>query len=318
MSAPIVSVVIPTHNRHDKLAETLAPLRHQSLSADDYEIIVVDDGSTPPVELPVRGDGPMLRLIRRGGGERSAARNAGADAARGELLVFLDDDITVGPDFLTAHYRAHQEWPGALAVGSIRLPEETARTPFGRFRQRLEDEVIPGQRGPVSMNNFCAAANMSIARRRFMELGGFDTGIASSEDQDLALRHTGSGGRIVFIPEARVVHRDGALDPAAYCRRAEWGAKMMIPFCRRYPDFHDNLVREWVNGPVRLGAEPASASIRKMIKGLLALGPVLTGLHWIVSRIEQLAPESALLDRLYRLTLGVHLQRGYRRGRALY
>ena len=69
---------------------------------------------------------------------------------------------------------------------------------------------------------------------------GFDAVLASSEDQDLALRHTATGGRIAFVPEARVVHCDSALDIRSYCRRAEWGAEHMIPFCRRYPDWPAN------------------------------------------------------------------------------
>lgn len=314
MSTVLISVIIPTHNRHEKLAETIAPLRRQTFRADHYEVIVVDDGSTPPVGLPASGGGPELRLLRRGGGERSAARNTGAEAARGQLLVFVDDDITVEANFLEVYWRAHKEWPEALMVGAIRLPESAVSTPFGRFRQQLEDQGIPVKRGPVEMRNFCAAANMAMARARFLELGGFDRGIASSEDQDLALRHTGREGEIVFVPEARVIHRDGALDIRDYCRRAEWGAEMMAPFCRRYPEFPDNVERERVNGPAQWGREPASVSVRKAVKAVLGVAPLRAGLIGVVKVLERLAPESVALERLYRLLLGIHLQRGYRRG----
>jgi len=309
MSGPRVSVIIPTHNRPEKLEETLAHLTRQSLDASDYEIIVVDDGSTPPVTLPAN-----FRLIRLDGGERSAARNKGAAAARGELLVFVDDDITVGNNFLAAHLEAHREWPRALLVGAIRLPESALLTPFGRFRQHLEDSDIPKRRGPTGMRNFCAAANTAISRARFDELGGFDPGIASAEDQDLALRHTASGELIVFVPEARVIHRDSSLDLGSYCRRAEWGAEMMIPFCRRYPDLPDNVVRERINGPVRWGAEPIGLSVRKTAKTAFAAAPLRLVLMGTAIILERLAPASALLERIYRLILGIHLQRGYRRG----
>src|SRR5262249_14240230 len=93
LMGPRCSVVIPTHNRHAKLAETLAGIARQTLPAQEYEIIVVDDGSAPPVVLP-NGEGrPECRLVRLEGSERSAARNAGGAIACGHLLVFIDDDI---------------------------------------------------------------------------------------------------------------------------------------------------------------------------------------------------------------------------------
>lgn len=312
-----ISVIIPTHNRPDKLRETLSCLREQSIPAMDYEIIVVDDGSVPEVSLKDISDindGPSQRLVRLEKVGRSAARNSGARAARGGLLLFLDDDMRVGRDFLAAHLAARAEWPQALRVGVIYLPVEILTSPFGKFRHNLEQECVPLNRGPVTMRNFCAAGNMAIARERFFDLGGFDHAIESSEDQDLALRHTASGGEIVFVPEAEAIHCDGALDIRSYCQRSEWGMKNMLPFCYRYPDWPDNIERERVNGPVRFGREPLRESIRKTIKLALAIQPALETLFFAASLLEHIAPRGAALDRVYRLLLGVHLLRGYRKG----
>lgn len=312
------SVIIPTHNRPAQLAETLNTLRDQSLSADSYEIIVVDDGSNPPVVAPEFGKKPVCRLIRLERGERSAARNAGAAVARGELLVFVDDDISVGPEFLAEHLRAHEQWPDALLVGAIHLPFEALSSPFVRFRQRLERYGLPVKRGVVSIHNFCAAANMAISRDSFQRLGGFDRTISSSEDQDFALRHTISGGKIAYVPEASAIHHDHSLEIRSYCRRAEWGMTHMIPFCRRYPDLPDNIERGRVNGVVQLGAEPAALSAKKLIKAALATRPSILVLFFLVAMLEFMSPDSKLLDFLYRLLLGLHIFRGYRRGLKLY
>lgn len=314
MSHSPISVIIPTHNRQEKLADTLATLLPQSIGVTDYEVIIVDDGSSPPVTLPARGDSSELRLLRLAGGERSAARNAGAAAARSELLVFIDDDISVANDFLRVYLDAHHKWPDALLVGAIRLPGEATATPFGRFRQRLEDKGLPTQAGLTSRPNFCTAANMAISRKRFADLGGFDHEIASGEDQDFALRHTASGGEISFVPAARVIHRDGAIDLKSYCRRVEWGSRMLAPFCHRYPDFEDTRIREAVNGRLRLGNEPIGQSVRKLIKSLFSLKPIVPLPLGLAALLESIAPNSALLDRLYRLNLGLHIFRGYRDG----
>jgi GT2 family glycosyltransferase len=316
MSRPTVSVIIPTHNRPDRLPGTLAALASQDLPGADYEVIVVDDGSSPAVQLPECGF--PCTLVRLEGVERSAARNAGAAAAHGDLLVFIDDDIAVRPGFLAAHYQAHREWPDALLVGEIRLPDEALRLPFPRFRQRLENREAPQAAGLTSQPNFCAAGNVAIPRRRFETLGGFDPGLSSGEDQDLALRHTSAGGRIAFVPAAGSVHHDSALDVRSYCRRVEWGSEAMIPFCLRYHDWPDNVERARVNGPTRWGAESPALSLRKLVKSALALPVVTACLFRVAALLERRAPVSRLLDRVYRLLLGVHILRGYRRGLKRY
>jgi GT2 family glycosyltransferase len=309
-----VSVIIPTHNRHDKIVETVAGLRGQTLPATDYEIIVMDDGSTPPVVLAGELENPNCRVIRLEGIERSAARNAGATLAQGHILLFLDDDIAVKENFLATHLRAHEEWPGALVVGAIHLPAEVLKTPFGRFRQNLELNAVPQERGLVAARNFCTAANMSIYREQYFDLGGFNSAIRSSEDQELALRHTARGGQIVFIPEADTVHYDHSLDIQSYCQRVEWGSENIVPFCQRYPDWPQNIERQRINGPLQLRQEPLGLSLRKLAKSVLGQNLFLKGLFALTLIMERSVPQSTALDRLYRLLLGIHLQRGYRKG----
>ena len=296
------------------MASTLACLKRQRFASTDYEIIVVDDGSNPPVTLKENSDGPRCRLVRLEGLERSAARNSGAAIAEGEMLIFIDDDTIVEPDFIRSHLNAHEEWPEALVVGTNRLPDEMLMTPFGRFRQRLERQSLPERRGPTDIPNFCTAQNMSINRDVFRKLGGFEPRIICGEDQDLALRHTSRGGKIVFQPEAASVHDDTALDIRSYCKRTEWGAENMVAFCLRYPDWPDNVERERVNGSVRLGREPLKQSLRKAIKRAFTFNPILIVLFAMSALLERTAPNSSALDRVYRLLLGAHILRGYQKG----
>ncbi len=312
----LVSVVIPSRGRPEALAETLAALRGQSLPPSDFEIVVVDDGSVPPLSLSRMGDGAGLRLVRLDGRERSAARNAGARAAVGDVLVFIDDDMSVSREFVHAHLLGQREWPGALAVGSISLSDEAVGRAFGRFRQELERQGIPRQRGLTDAKNFCTAANMSMKRERFLELGGFDEELVSAEDQDFALRHRERGGAIVFLPEAAAIHRDVALDIRSYCHRTEWGSERLVAFCRRHPTWPENVERDRVNGPIRLAHESIERTLRKLGKTVIALRPALEVLFAVAAILERSAPDSWLLGRVYRLLLGAHIFRGYRRGLA--
>jgi glycosyltransferase involved in cell wall biosynthesis len=312
----ILSVVIPTRNRLGSLRETLGALRDQTLVVSDYEIIVVDDGSDPAVELPPSEGGARWTVLRLEGRERSAARNVGARSARGDVLVFVDDDVLVRRDFLKAHLSGQAEWPGALIVGSIRLPDEVVAVPFGRFRQALELQGIPGDRGLTDVKNFCTAANMSISRGRFLELGGFDEALVTGEDQDLALRHSQGGGLIAFLPEAAAIHSDDTVHVRDYCRRAEWSSERLVDFCERNPRWPDNVERERVNGPVHWRHEPFRWSARKILKRLVAARAVVEVLFVFAEILERSSPDSQVLERVYRLLLGAHIFRGYRRGLA--
>lgn len=308
-----VSVVIPTHNRPEKLRETVEKLRLQNFPKNNYEIVVVDDGSTPPVKFDEDFIiSPTVRIVRLEGEERSVARNTGAREANGELVIFIDDDIWTKPDFIESHWQAHQEFSDLLAIGEILLPDNSQNTPFGRFRQRLEKDGIPRKRGLVAEKNFCAAGNASIKRELFLQLGGFDTTISSSEDQDFALRHTAQNGKIAFLPEASTIHNDNALDIRGYCQRNEWGSRLMKPFYERYPDFSANIERERINGFVKLGKEPFSNSLRKVFKSIIATKFSTVILFKSADLLEKVAPNSSILDKIYRFLLGAHIFRGYR------
>ncbi len=307
---PLISVVVATRDRPQKLNHLLEALEAQTLDRGRFEIIVVDDGSKPPVSLR---DGRLV-LLREAGVERCRARNAGAAAASGELLLFLDDDMVPAPGCLAAHCEAHRNWPQCVVIGAVHLPPALAETPFGRFRGAQDQGDWPAQGGPGTNADFCTAQNMSLARERFLMIGGFDPQLTVSEDQDLGLRWLADGGKIAFLPTATALHDDGARDIRAYCRRMEWGQMHQVAFARKYPRLASSRKRAAVNGPLRPGREPLPRSALKLLKALLGFAPVLSALFGCASRLERSAPQSKTLKRLYKLLLAIHLQRGWRKG----
>jgi glycosyltransferase involved in cell wall biosynthesis len=314
MSALEFSVIVATHNRPRALDLTLSGLAPALAKVSPGELIVVDDGSEPAAAPNLAQFSVSGRLLRTAGLGRSAARNAAARVAQGRILVFVDDDVTVIDGFIRAHLLAQARHPFALVTGAIRLPPETQEHPFGRFRQRLEDRGLVGTVPEQMPQNFCASGNMSLSLERFVALDGFDARLHSAEDQDLALRHSAAGGRIVFLPQASAVHRDEALDIRSYCRRVEWGADATVDFCHKHPGFPDNVQRERVNGWTKWGREPALLSLRKTAKWLLGWAPFNKALLLGAAFVERVRPESRWLDLLYRGLLGIHLQRGHRQG----
>ena len=310
-----LSVITATYNRQQKLQEIVKNLSRQTIPPEEYEVIVVDDGSPRAITIPDDCRPKNFQLIRfEKNQERSVARSTGVKLATGRILVFVDDDLILQPDFLEQHLRAQNEWENLLGIGKIILPPDKLAEPGIRFRQELEMNEIPADRGLVEKPNFATAANMSIKRDHFLKLGGFNPKIKGIEDQEFALRHTAQGGKIAYLPEAIAIHNDDWLDFFSFCRRQERGAEWMVEFSRLYPDWEDTKERELVCGKLNLSGEPIGLSAKKILKSALGTSPGKSGLKLLIKSFEKIAPKSAVLDKLYRMTLGVHLQKGYRRG----
>src|SRR3970040_688082 len=118
MPAPYISIVIPTYNRPTVLASCLRAIAGLAYPRDRFEVIVVDDGGSAPLEqilAPYRE--LSLKLIHQANSGPAAARNRGAREATGELLVFTDDDCAPAPDWLARFAERHALAPGCAIGG---------------------------------------------------------------------------------------------------------------------------------------------------------------------------------------------------------
>jgi hypothetical protein len=211
---PLVSVVVPTHDRPGRLAALLAALRAQTLAQGDFEVIIVDDGSGPETAalLDSEGDresgaGGVRRLRREHAGGPGTARNLGWREARAPLIAFTDDDCCPGPEWLAAGLRAHLASPRGLIQGRTEPnPDELDR--LGVFSRTVS---VPG---PGPQYETC---NIFYPRELLERLGGFDEAFDArlgGEDAELGWRALEAGRPTGFAHDALVfhaVHRLGAL-----------------------------------------------------------------------------------------------------------
>ena len=205
---PAVSVVVPTVGRPQSMSRLLAALARQDLAASAFEVIVVVNGpSAADFQLPRHG--PDVTLLRRREPGRSGAANAGAAAARADVLVFLDDDMEPWPNWLRAHVEAHRIEGERLVLGPVPVAV-TDRSGAAslhvarRFDRHLAKIRRPGYRIEPSD---AYTGNASIRRATFEALGGFDDRLVEygNEDRDLARRLVASGGVITVAPDAGAV-----------------------------------------------------------------------------------------------------------------
>jgi len=194
---PTISVVIPTRNRSQLLERTLEALVGQTMALEEFEVIVVSDGSTDDTCAMI------ARLQRRSSNVKScaqaqrgpaAARNRGIALARGRIVAFTDDDCVPDKDWLRSIIDCFGANPQALGVEGQTTTEDEKVTP-------LTHQVV-NLRGGFSR----PTCNVAYRRGVLMRAGGFDEGYSfNAEDEDMALT-VSEMGPIVFCEQARVLH----------------------------------------------------------------------------------------------------------------
>jgi len=218
-SRPDVSIVIPVFNRAEFTARCLAALA-ETVDAGRVEVIVVDNASSDATAA-VLGAAPLPVRVLRNDENLGFARacNQGARAARGGLLVFLNNDTEPEPGWLEALERAAAE-PGVGIVGARLLYPGTRRVqhaglalteqgvPDHLWRSLPEDDPRVVEPRDVDM---VTGACLAVARERFLALGGFDEAYVNGvEDVDLCLAARAAGLRVRYESRAVVLHHEGA------------------------------------------------------------------------------------------------------------
>jgi glycosyltransferase involved in cell wall biosynthesis len=204
--SPELSVVIPTHDRRDLLRACLYSFEYQSASVETFEVVVVIDGSTDGTSEMLSAYAPpfAVSVLSQARAGVSAARNAGAKAARGRVLLFIDDDVTASSSLVAAHLAAHQRDNCIVGVGVIatRIPARADR--FAQLRAQVTREHYEHLLARPLTHLDCYGGNFSVTRSMFEEVEGFSENLPVLNDYELAYRLHEAGGRFVFIPDAGV------------------------------------------------------------------------------------------------------------------
>jgi GT2 family glycosyltransferase len=216
VSAPRLSVVIPSYDGRPMLAACLQSLRSQTLARDAFEIVVVDNGSVDDTEAWLRAAHPDVCVIREARNLGFAeANNRGAAMARGERLVLLNNDAVAGPRFLEALEQAASASSAPVAVAGRILDAGGAEIEFGGSDiggfgfgfQRSSWQAGFAECADGGELPFACGGAMLIRRADFVQLGGFDPDyFAYYEDVDLGWRLWLSGRRVVYARDAEVRH----------------------------------------------------------------------------------------------------------------
>lgn len=205
-----ISVIVPTYNRGEPLCRSLGSLFKQTYP--NFEIIVVDqsDKKFPEKEEFLKTNKKKIRYFTSKIPNAARAKNLGVGKAKGEILLFLDDDVECRQGLLANHIKNYKDKKIGAVVGRIitsgqKLEENnknvgriTAWGSFsGGFSSKVKQEIFDA-----------ITCNASWRKEVFVELGGFDENFTGPirEDSDLAIRTCRAGYKIIFEPQAELVH----------------------------------------------------------------------------------------------------------------
>jgi len=226
-SSPQVSVVLTTYDRPKLLEKILSGFANQTARREDFEVIIVDDGSEPPVKEVVQkfsGQINTVYLYQPNSG-LAAARNNGIRAARGQIVLFSDDDDMPGPELIAQHLRSHRQNPDEriAVLGHLDWHKDLQVTPLMHYITHIGGEYFGYDR--LQDGQFydvwkwwggLISAKLSLLRS--VE-GPFDIGLRFGyEDTELACRLLHKDVKVLYNARARsFILR--AVDFESFCKR---------------------------------------------------------------------------------------------------
>lgn len=202
------SVIVPTFNRPRQLLACLQSLDQLAYPCHLFEVIVVDDGSAAELapRLVASQYRFQVRVLQQPNSGPAKARNFGASQAEGRWLAFTDDDCSPAPEWLQQLQVSLEASPGGLVAGGTwnRCPGNLCSV-----ANQLLIETVCGWFAEFAPERlFFTSNNFAADRRRFLNLGGFDTrfSLAAGEDREFCMRWFRAGGELLRRPEAVLLH----------------------------------------------------------------------------------------------------------------
>ncbi|MCU1594796.1 MAG: glycosyltransferase family 2 protein [Frankiales bacterium] len=245
MTAPRLSVVLPTYQRAELLDRCLSALARSDL--DSFEVVAVDDGSTDRTSEVLRdhaGKMPLIALTQQRNAGPAAARNRGLGAAAAPLVLFVDDDVVVTSTLLRQHVDLHDAAADdtLCVLGRVDWHPDLRITPFMHWLDRsglqfaYDTWLTEGVVDPPYAAFY--TANLSIPRALLVAADGFDERFPfpAYEDMELAFRLAQQGLRMEYRPAALAYH-SRAIDLPTFRRRTAMVARSAALLRTAAPDF---------------------------------------------------------------------------------
>lgn len=242
-----ISVIIPTYNNLKLLKKTISCLEQQTVPPDQFEVIVIDDGSSDGTSTWLQNYHTSLNLkpvILSQNRGRSEARNAGLSKAAGSIVLLLDGDLEFGSELISRH-AAHHRDKSDVIIGRIAYQPELGHRAYARFLETRG--AMKSTFAQQVTGRYFLSGNSSLARSVVQQIGGFDTEIHYGEDIDFGLRLEQAGISLTYDPLLKVYHNHIRNLTEVLDNAREFGHSELPKLLAKHPELSGTFRIKWLN-----------------------------------------------------------------------
>ena len=319
--APTISVIIPTHNRRASLLRTLDSLCHQTYSMDRVTVIIVDDSSTDDTQTIADQQFPFhLCYLHQKQQGATVARNNGAKISQAEILVFIDDDVTISSQALEALVEICCQWSKVIVVGTIHRRSSEIASVYTRVFLTYAGNSQTAEGDVELLFIDCNTELLACRRSDFFVLGMLQDptggyGWPNWDDVEFGYRAYLNGYRLLQSGRAIGEHWDHSIsDRTKACQRWYRASKSAVWLFNRHQELHSLIPMLSDKIPLAWGQDTPSLIARKLARNLLSTRPFFWTTEKLINFLEQHYPSPVVLHRLYGFLNGACMSQGYREG----
>ncbi len=227
-----ISVIIPAYNAQESLCKCIEALLKQSLDRQNYEIIVVNDGSIDSTETVVKNC--PVKYIRQDNRGPASARNKGAKDAKGEIILFTDSDCVADENWIAEMSKPFEDDAVMGVKGAYKTEQKSVTARFAQIEFEERFEILKRVDSIDMVDTYSAG----FRKDNFLKLGGFDISfpVANNEDTELSYRMSKLGLKMVFNPNAIVFHLNHPDSLIKYAKLKFWRGYWRMMVYKIYPD----------------------------------------------------------------------------------
>ncbi len=317
----LISIIIPTYNRKVSLLRLLDSLAHQMMDPNNFEVIVVDDGSlSSPLDNVISTYSFALEYIRQENKGATIARNNGAQRSHGQILVFVDDDVTISPNTLKALADTCRKKTRTIALGTLVSRNKNIESIYTQIAVSTDDVYSYRSQTNGKYTNFveCNTQVLAMKRSDFFELEMLQDptgGWPNWDDVDFGYRAHKAGFQFVRVKDAKGVHWDNSLsDLDSTSLRWYRASKSAVRLFQKYPTLRLSIPMYTDKTPVNWREDSPRLIVRKVTRIFASSNLVIDLIKTVIGLLEKYHPEPKLLRPLYRWVCGAYMYRGYHQG----